>query len=958
MNLLETVFNKKHGSFAEFEKVINSLDSPNHKGDAMEYFAYFYFTYFQEKYGIKEVYMEDNIPENIKEEIKLENTDYGVDGVFVTNNKMITAYQVKYRSSRERLTATDLATFWSESEYADQRLIFSNTYDLPQVAHKKKNQSSILLSELFKLDKYFFDALFNFYSKNIKIQEKKNVFSPRDHQEKMIDDILDGFEDKDRGKLIAACGTGKTLTAMWLHEEMESESVLYVVPSLSLIKQTLDSWRSHANQDFEFLCVCSDKTVTEFEDEINLSTSEVDFPVTTDPTLVSSFMNYKSEKKVVFVTYNSLDVIVSSCLETDFKFSLGIFDESHRTAGTKSAKMFTYGLYDEYIPIEKRLFMTATERLVSPRIRQNAEEIGEVVFSMDDKELYGPTLSTLNFGQAIEEDIINDYKIVLATIEEDELEEFNYSKTMLTTEIGQNKKITDKDVLLKQLILKKVLEDLNVDKIITYHSRVNNAKVFIDGAESIYPLSELLSSVNNQLDESIYFNHVNGEMSSGERSSIMQDFSRADKGLISNARVLTEGVDIPVIDAVYFVDPKNSLVDIVQAVGRALRKSDDKASEYSYVVIPMIIPKDTSMFNEFVDNDFSTIINVIQALRMQDNRLADQIDELNMSQVTGDYHKSNKQGNNNSILQVIPYDKLSIINFEQSLSLRVAQISEHIDSASKNNVVWEEKDARKSNVKRKLVSMGDYSMKSYEEKLIIPTLEKFINDGEIIPRKTESEIRFNNNNRSHTRRFGLIRKERKNYIITDLGKHFIEKGFTDFNKLARNQMLKYYSVNKDDKDNVKILFPYRTILKILKEVKYLTRLEFLYSIYHLQSTDENDIEKAIETVYEIRQTYPNIEQMNVSNQEKILNLLNSKWDVNYSYIDIWSSKTTTYNQFNYFKNHLSLFKDILDEASDGSVLKIKDGSENKIEEALSMYEDIEYFSYADIDKLEEYYRES
>lgn len=948
MNSVKYIYTKKYNNFEELESVISQLKITKAQGDAMELFAFFYFKYFNMLHDVKNIYMEKNIPREIREKIKLEITDNGVDGVIEKNNGNIVAYQVKFRSNRDGLTATELSTFWAESEYADERVIISNCRTLPRVTEKKKNQSTVMLSDLLELDSNFFEELFKYFNSEDKKIERKR-FAPRKYQQDLIDDIKKGFLTQDRGKLIAACGVGKTLMALWLQEQMSAQNILYIVPSLALIKQTLESWTENANEPFSYLCVCSDSSVADMEDEIISSSSEVSFPVTTNVDEVIKFFEHKTDKKIIFSTYNSLDVIVSASMKnSDFRFNLGIFDESHRTAGTKQSKMFVYGLEDDYIRIDKRLFMTATERLVTPRVQRQAELVGDVIFSMDNEEKYGPVFASLNFGEAIEQEIISDYKIILVTMDEESLNKYQDYRVMNNAELGEETKTVDKEVLMKQLILNKVIKEIGIRKIITYHGYVKNAQIFVKGDNTDYSLAQILKGVSH-IPLDTYTGHVNGAMSASLRKEILSKFEQSELGVVSNARCLTEGVDVPIIDAVYFADPKNSMVDIVQAVGRSLRKSDKKALEYSFIIIPVLIPNSADTFEELNESNFSTLYNVIQAMRLQDKSLADEIDELNLNMARGRYKKG--EGKVSSKLSVIPFDKLSIDDFSDSLSIKIATYNKDVDTDKPPAEYWQERNARKSDMKRVFVSIGDYTLDKYKESLIEPTLTKFIENNALDSALSGKEIKINNNNVSHSRRFGVIEDKGKNYTLTEVGKSLITNNYGNFRELSKRQLLYYYSSNLE---NGSIIFPYRTILKVLLKTDYLTRLEFLYCVYSLRSTRKEDIEEAIENVFHIRETFPNIEYLNTNNQETALDILNIKLGVEFSYKDIWTSRTTTYNQFNYFKRHLSYFDEFYLEG-DRNRLEIDIEQKSKIMELLESTSDIETFELEDEERLREKY---
>ena len=956
MKSINPVLLNKYYSYKEWESAVEKIENTKEQGDAMELFVYYYLSTHSAYYEIKEIYTEDTIPSDLRSKLKLEKKDNGVDGVIVRNDDKTIAYQVKFRSNNATPTARELSTFWAESEYADYRLICANCKSLPKVTDKKRNQMSLLLDSFINLDETFFDGFNDFLNNKIidTTLGEQEKYTPFSYQNKIINDVANGFSNSTRGKLIAACGVGKTLASMWIQERMNTSSVLFTVPSLALIKQTLESWTKNCNDPFSYLCVCSDNTVVSTEamnDEFNLMSSEVDFPVTTNPDEIKSFLSTQADKKIVFVTYNSLDAISNAICDFDFSFDLGIFDEAHRTAGTKDSLMFVYGMDDKYIPIKKRLFMTATERLVSPRLKSIIDNSEDVIFSMDDESKYGTTLSSLTFGEAIEQNIINDYKIIVSAITENDLFELVNKHKIVSSELGDLSSSSDINNLLKELIVGKVMKELEVKKIISFHSSIKNAKSFVQGSNSIMPVGDVIDSMmEDTTTTSTYTNHINGTMSAAERKEILTDFSNSERGLISNARCLTEGVDVPAIDGVFFADPKNSMVDIVQAVGRALRKSKDKENDCSYIIIPIVVPNDASLFSHIEPSAFDTLHNVIQAMRSQDSRMADIIDEINFSAATGNIKNSNKSLNSKMLF--LPYSKININDFENSLSLRVAEINKNpadrFKEISKNEHV---KDARKSSFKRVFVSLGDYTINSFYSALVKPTIEKYSFVGEELDIE---QIRINHNNVSHTVRFGGIMKNGKKYTLTSLGEEL--KDEKNLNSISKEQLLKYHSQNKD---NNEILFPYRALFKIFLEYTYLTRFEFLYCVYTLKSTNDDAIREAIERIQYLRDTYPNIDILSEANKEKVLDILNTKYDVHFSYKDIWTSRTTTYNQFNYFKKHLQVFDNIFctDQLpSDKEKIQINSGMQPSIKELLDLTNEIEVAAKEDDkEKLEQLY---
>lgn len=956
MKKINPILLKPYSSFSEWETAVETIPDTTEKGDAMELLVYFYFKSNRQYYDIKEIYTEDKLPEQLRAQLRLERKDNGVDGIIVRNDGKIIAYQVKFRSAHAAPTARELSTFWAESEYADYRMICANCFNLPKVSDKKKNQMSVLLDKFLQLDSSFFNEFLKYLNGDTSartIERKAAPDGEHHYQQELINQITDGLSKNNRGKFIAACGIGKTLIAMWVQESMKAGTVLFVVPSLALIKQTLDSWVRNCNVPFSYLCVCSDSSVASpEEDTINTIASNVDFPVTTNPDDIHTFLSGTAAKKVVFVTYNSLDAISNALLDTGFTFDLGIFDESHRTAGTKDSLMFVYGMEDKYIPIKKRLFMTATERLVSPRLKNNIENAENVIFSMDDIAKYGPTLASLNFGQAIEKGIICDYKIVVCTITKSDIAELAAKHTIITTELGDDSSSASIDVLLKEVLIGKVMKELDVKKVISYHTYVKNARTFVDGNNNIHAVGDIIDSIiSDTCNCSTYTNHVNGAMSAGERKEILSAFADSERGLISNAKCLTEGVDIPAIDAVYFVDPKNSMIDIVQAVGRALRKSPTKKSNCSYIIIPIIIPDNASLFSHIAPDNFDTLHQVIQAMRSQDYSLADIIDEINFSAATGTLGKSSA-GMSSKIL-VMPYSKMGINDFENSLTLRIAEVNKNPSDRNASGI-WTESTpkARKSKVKRVFVSLGDYTLDAYLNNLVMPTLKKFTDTG---AEMSGTDLKYSHNNVSHAVRMGVIIKNGKKYKMTPLGKLLLADQ-TIFPSISKEQLLKYFCINKE---NNAILFPYRALLKIFLAFDYITRFEFLYCIYSLQSTSNSAIQEAIDRIKYLRATYPNIDILSDANKEKVLEILNTKYDVQFGFKDIWTSRTTTYNQFNYFKKHLWVFDNIFitsEGRKDKEKICISPGVQSSIQELLDLTSEIETVALSgDIQKLNELY---
>ncbi len=890
---------EKFNCWEELEKEIGKIKDNKEKGDVFEEFTFAYFLLNSDLYEIAEIYMAEDIPQEIKERLKLEKTDHGVDGVIITYDNKLIAYQVKFRSDRSSPSYKELSTFWTESEYADYRCIISNCFELISISDKKKHQFTILIDQLLKLDDLFFSKIHLLTNKNEILEVEK--FTPKPHQEKMIEEVLSGFKDSNRGKLIAACASGKTLTSLWILEQLNSAISLFVVPNLALIKQTLKQWTEQAESPFTFICVCSDYSVVDKSidyDQSDIKASHLGIPVTTDPADIQMFLSKETDKrKVVFSTYQSLDAIVNAIIELDdFAFDFGVFDEAHRTAGMKVSELFIFGVNDEYIPIRKRLFMTATERVVSPRIKKYAENTEYDIFSMDDEAVYGKTFTYLNFGDAIEQDIITDYKIVLCGISEEEVADLVEENYYIAFGKGN---FSTSENLFKQVILAKTMHELESKKTITFHRTIENAMSFIHGSNrKEFSFQNVLDNVAPEIEEKdILISHINGSMSAGQRNQIFHQFEKSKFGLITNARCLTEGVDVPIIDAIYFADPKNSIIDIIQAVGRALRKSKQKETGFSYIIIPIIISSDIKTFEEIETTQFDTLHSVIQALRDQDQALAELIDELNLSVAKGTYKKSKKGNKLNNKLTIILPPHIDIENFSNGIDLRIAEVNKNPIKAKRTLAISEGPKARKSGMKRKFRTIGDYNIKAYIDNLVLPTLDFFKSDND---QHTNKELKFSHNNVSHTQKIGAIIKTKQLYHMSLVGKELIANR-DSYEALFQEQLLKYaeYDVSSGD-----FLFPYRASLTLFQNFQQLSRFEFLYSLYSLQGSTDDDIKDAVDKILYLRETYPNIEVLSEENKKRVLSLINTKFNSNFNFKDVWTSRTTAYNQFNYFKKHL------------------------------------------------------
>ena len=421
--------------------------------------------------------------------------------------------------------------------------------------------------------------------------------------------------------MIMASGTGKTLTALFIREKLAAKRTLVLVPSLLLLKQTLREWRANKQVDFDFLPVCSDESVNNDNDAAMPSTSELGYPVTTDPEQIATFLRRRGPR-VVFSTYQSSPEIAKAfTLGQVPGFDLAIVDEAHRTAGPVSSAFATI-LDGEKIRATRRMFMTATPRTFTARVLQTAREVDFEHASMDDETKYGKVFHRLTFGEAIKRDLLTDYQVAIIGVDNATYRDWADKAWFVTTD---GVEVTDARKLAGQIGVAKAMRDYNLFRTITFHNRIQKAKEFADSLPEVIawmPADERPTGY-------LWSKHASGEMPTGKRAQLLAHLSGLDegeRGLLANARCLAEGVDVPTLDGIAFIDPKRSEIDIAQAVGRAIRRAPDKS--IGTIVIPVFIDTDADAQVALDDSAFKPVYDVLLALRAHDEQLAEQIDTL------------------------------------------------------------------------------------------------------------------------------------------------------------------------------------------------------------------------------------------------------------------------------------------------------------------------------------------
>jgi len=608
------------GSWNDFFSYANTLTEKG-KGDIFEYLTKLILTTKPEYCLIlKNVWIQqEGIPKEIREIVNLPTSDEGIDIVAETFTGEYWAIQCKYKGQNQAPTYKELSTFGNLANNYCKNISLALLVHTGEKGVRKKillgdNYSEIGLDFWLGLNAEDWERI----HKKLKGQSVRPIpKTPRRHQDEAIRCAVNHFikNKRHKGRLIMPCATGKSLTAFWIAKALESQSVIIAVPSLALIKQSLEDWTrefvAHKEEPKpKWLVICSDESTAKLDkdkDEFVSDAHSLGIPTTTNTEVISTFLtDIHLGRKVIFTTYQSSDKLAQAARNCNFSFDLAILDEAHKTVGVKS-KTFATLLSDKNISISKRMFMTATERVV----RGNNEE----VYSMDDEAIYGAMIYQLTFKDAIQSipPIICDYKILTITVTNEEIKRL----------IDRNKLLTDKDEKLEEqeaqslasaIALRKATQKYGIKHAISFHRSIKGA----------YDFAELNSTLNsgNIDDVLLTSSHISSKKSAGERARLLNDFAQEQLALMTNARCLTEGVDVPAIDCVLFADPKQSIVDIVQASGRALRPYIGK--ECGYIMLPLIVP-DGVGFDEFMDTTpFKAVARIISALSTQDEGIAEE----------------------------------------------------------------------------------------------------------------------------------------------------------------------------------------------------------------------------------------------------------------------------------------------------------------------------------------------
>lgn len=495
---------------------------------------------------------------------------------------------------------------------------------------------------------------------------KKNDIRP--HQKKALEDVITGLSDADRGKLIMACGTGKTFTALKIAESLAPKlagkgaagHVLFLVPSLSLLSQTLREWTAQADLPLQSLAVCSDVSIGKrreknLDDASEVTLYDLPYPATTnDKHLVAQYKALRHTAKnkagepglvVVFSTYQSIDAISKAQKAGLPAFDLIVCDEAHRTTGVtlsgEDESAFVKVHDAKFLKATKRLYMTATPRIYGDEAKSKAKKVSAEIASMDNLEQFGHELHRLGFGEAVGKSLLSDYKVLVLAVDEKYV-----SKTFQKQIASKDSELNLEDAtkitgcwngLEKRFEAAKSSADLQGDvhpmrRAVAFSRSIKDSKKFVEQFGQIVAAYKA-DNPDTQLLE-IEADHVDGTFDALRRGALL-DWLKSESPantcrILSNARCLSEGVDVPALDSVLFLNPRNSVIDVVQSVGRVMRRAEGK--RYGYIILPIGIPADKAPEEALKDNEkYKVVWQVLQALRAHDDRFNATINQLELN---------------------------------------------------------------------------------------------------------------------------------------------------------------------------------------------------------------------------------------------------------------------------------------------------------------------------------------
>ncbi len=578
--------------------------------------------------------------------------DDGIDLVAITTGGETHAIQCKLYDQGYTLQKRDIDSFFTASGKAPftNRIIVSTTNKWsPHAENALIDQTPpVTKIDLFALEESVID--WAQYQPDTTVKTKAK-YPLKCHQKRALNAIDKGFETANRGKMIMACGTGKTFTSLKIAEQQAGvgKNVLFLVPSLSLLSQTLTEWTQQSDIPLNSFAVCSDNDVGKKksgnDDAVQTLIHELSYPATTNAESLYKATQNRSQPNamtVVFSTYHSLATIHEAQKLGLADFDLIICDEAHRTTGATFSgddeSSFVRIHDNDYVAGHKRLYMTATPRIYGNDAKIKAEVESIELCSMDDPAKFGKTLFTINFAEAVEKGLLVDYKVLVLAVDEMHI---NQRLQKLLSDENNSLKVDDAARIVgcwKALSMQGIEGATPMQRAVAFCDKI---EIKTRGNVSSKQIAAMFQTVvevyqeaeNDSTQLTCEVQHVDGSMNASQKEEKLA-WLRAETAentcrIVSNVKCLSEGVDVPTLDAVLFLTPKTSQVDVVQSVGRIMRNAPNK--ELGYVILPVVIPHGMEAHDALDNNqNYKVVWDVLNALRSHDERLNAKINQAEL----------------------------------------------------------------------------------------------------------------------------------------------------------------------------------------------------------------------------------------------------------------------------------------------------------------------------------------
>lgn len=597
------------GTLRDLELAIRSLAEERARGDAFERAVLAWLT-GEPELGLRAAWRWADWPERARR--GLPASDDGVDLVAVDADGALVAVQAKFRSDPDRpVRREEVQKALSYPDVFDRYLVVSNAWARTRSASRGlAGEARLRWALREELEASAVDWLSALAGR----PEPTARRGPRPHQERAVADAVAALREPGRAQVRMACGTGKTLAALWVAERLGAERVLVLAPTLLLLKQLRAEWLREADAPFAALAVCSAADVGEGADAWQLDPADIPGHVTTDPAAISGFLR-RGGRRVVFSTYQSSPRVAEAMADVSVPgFGLAVADEAHKIAGVGSRRDGRIAaqrtiLDGARIRTERRLFLTATPRVYGAARRRHLEDaFGVEVASMDDEAVFGRVAHEFAFRSAVEAGILADYRL-LVTVADDEAAAQAIRERAFVDLAGRP---VDSDQVASAVAVRRAVGELGLSRVISFHSTVARAREF----------ARLLPEVPLEVGAP-GSRWISGAQPVRDRELVLSELRHpAGPVVVANARCLTEGIDVPALDAVAFVDPRRSPVDLVQAIGRAMRSSPGKST--GWVIVPVHLGPDELADPEaaVASSAFEPVIAVLRALRAHDPLIA------------------------------------------------------------------------------------------------------------------------------------------------------------------------------------------------------------------------------------------------------------------------------------------------------------------------------------------------